>query len=63
MSAPRGLLQSLLGGRDTRSEEELVLDTVLLVALADGTFSQAEQDAVERLIVEAPLAVTWPRVG
>lgn len=63
VSAPRGLLQSLLGGRDTRSEEELVLDTVLLVALADGTFSQAEQDAVERLIVEAPLAVTWPRVG
>lgn len=62
MAEPRGLFQSLLGSFD-RGDDALVLDAILLVALADGTFSLAEQDALERIIVESPLAVTWPQVS
>ena len=62
--APKGLFQSILESLDPwRGDDALVLDAILLVALADGTFSLPEQDALERVILETPLDVTWGRVG
>lgn len=60
---PLGLFQSLLAGRD-KAEGRPMAEVALMVALADGAFRPAEQDALERALAEGELeGVTWQELS
>lgn len=60
----KGLFRSILATLDlVGPEDNVILDAILMVALADGGFSQAERDAVAWLIAAGELPDTdWSEV-